>query len=152
MLAALDPSNFDLSKRPEPGTEYEQYLQALNNLNTARTWLGIATEQLHDLLNQYNDTLIEATQEQRKQEHPGHLAETPTWVRKGDAPLKKCAITVAESGAVVREKITASLKYSDGTEKIEIRSGTPRTGTTTVWADPADVEMVEEHHPKEEVE
>jgi len=69
-LATLDPSSFDLSKRkpPEPGSAYAQYLKALNDLNTARTWLGIATEQLHDLLNQYNDTLIEATQEQRKEE------------------------------------------------------------------------------------
>ena len=67
-LATLDPADFDLSKRPEPGSEYERYLQALNDLNTARTWLGIATEQLHDLLNQYNDTLIEVTQEQRKEE------------------------------------------------------------------------------------
>lgn len=66
-LAALNPTDFDLSKRPEPGTDYEQYIQALNNLNTARTWLGIATEQLHDLLNQYNDSLIEARQEQRKE-------------------------------------------------------------------------------------
>lgn len=62
-LASLDPSDFDLSKRPEPGSMHEQYLQALNDLNTARTWLGIATEQLHDLLNQYNDSLIEAAQE-----------------------------------------------------------------------------------------
>jgi len=67
-LSTLNPADFDLSKRPEPSSEYGQYIQALNNLNTARTWLGIATEQLHDLLNQYNDTLIEATQEQRKEE------------------------------------------------------------------------------------
>ena len=67
-LATLDPADFDLSKRPGPGTEYEQYIQALNDLNTARTWLGIATEQLHDQLNEYNDALIEATQEQRKKE------------------------------------------------------------------------------------
>ena len=67
-LAALDPADFDFSKRPEAGTEYEQYIQALKDLNTARTWLGIATEQLHDLLNQYNDSLIEAAQEQRKEE------------------------------------------------------------------------------------
>ena len=67
-LAALEPADFDLSQRPEPGTEYERYLQALNDLNTARTWLGIATEQLHDLLNQYNNSLIEAAQEQRKEE------------------------------------------------------------------------------------
>ncbi len=77
-LAALDPSDFDLSKRPEPGSAHEQYIQALNDLNTARTWLGIATEQLHDLLNQYNDSLIEAAQEQRKQEHLGYLSEGKT--------------------------------------------------------------------------
>ena len=65
-LATLDPAEFDLSKRPEPELAYEQYIQALNDLNTARTWLGIATEQLHDLLNEYNDFLIEAAQEQRK--------------------------------------------------------------------------------------
>lgn len=70
-LAALDPSDFDCSKRPEPGTKHEQYIQALNDLNTSRTWLGIASEQLHDLLNQYNDSLIEAAQEQREQKHPG---------------------------------------------------------------------------------
>jgi len=74
------------------------------------------------------------------------LSETPTWIHKGDARLKKRAVTVAESGAVVRGKITAILKYSDGAERIEIRSGTPRTGTTTVWANPVDVEIVEEHH------
>jgi len=146
-LATLDPSDFDLSKRPEPDTEYEQYIQALHNLNHARTWLGIATEQLHDLLNQYNDSLIEAAQEQRKQEYPGYPAEIPTWIRKGDDRLKKRVVTLAESGEVVRGKITAILKYSDGAERIEIRSGTPRTGTTTVWADPADVELVEERLP-----
>jgi len=148
-LAPLDPPDFDLSKRPEPGSTHEQYIQALNDLNTARTWLGIATEQLHDLLNQYNDSLIEAAQEQRKQEHPGYLAETPAWIRKSDDRLKKRAVTVAESGEVVRGKITAILKYSDGAERIEIRSGTPRTGTTTVWVDSAHVEMVEEHHQRE---
>jgi hypothetical protein len=70
-LAALDPSDFDLSKRPEPGSAHEHYIQALNDLNTSRTWLGIATEQLHDLLNQYNDALIEAAQEQREQGQAG---------------------------------------------------------------------------------
>ena len=70
-LTTLDPSDFDLSKRPEPGSAHEQYIQALNDLNTSRTWLGIATEQLHDLLNQYNDALIEAAQEQREQGQAG---------------------------------------------------------------------------------
>lgn len=70
-LATLDPCDFDLSKRPEPGSTHEQYIRALNDLNTSRTWLGMAAEQLHNLLNQYNDSLIEAAQEQREQKHPG---------------------------------------------------------------------------------
>lgn len=70
-LTTLDPVDFDLSKRPEPGSAHEHYIQALNDLNTARTWLGIAAEQLHDLLNHYNDELIEAAQEQREQEQSG---------------------------------------------------------------------------------
>jgi hypothetical protein len=50
------------------GKEYEQYVQALNKLNTARTWLGIAAEQLHDLLNDYHDRMIYAGREENAEE------------------------------------------------------------------------------------
>ncbi len=48
---------------PETKAEQDRYIAALNKLNTSRVWLGMAAEQLHDLLNEYNDILIEAQQE-----------------------------------------------------------------------------------------
>lgn len=53
------------------GELYQRYVIALNKLNTARTWLGIATEQLHGLLNDYDEAMHEAfaraREERRKQ-------------------------------------------------------------------------------------
>lgn len=63
-LEELSPSNIIPSREIAPGTEYERYVKALNKLNTARTWLGIATEQLHDRLNVYHDRMLYAGKEE----------------------------------------------------------------------------------------
>ena len=54
-LEAINPHDIE-----EKGPVYEQYIKALNMLNTARVWLSTAAEQLHDLLNVYNDNLCYA--------------------------------------------------------------------------------------------
>jgi hypothetical protein len=66
-LEAIDP-DFDTTKRIEPGSDHERYVQALNKLNTARVWLGMAAEQLHDLLNDYHERMIDASQEKRERD------------------------------------------------------------------------------------
>lgn len=53
------------------GEQYERYITALNKLNTARTWLGIATEQLHDLLNTYDERMREAFADAREAKNKG---------------------------------------------------------------------------------
>lgn len=40
--------------------KYDEWAKHMNALNTARTWLGMAVEYLHDDLNNFNDTLIDA--------------------------------------------------------------------------------------------
>lgn len=45
---------------------YRRYVEALNALNQARAWLGMAVEHLHDRLNSYNDWMISAAQEARE--------------------------------------------------------------------------------------
>lgn len=55
-LAAIDADEI----ADGTGELYQRYVTALNKLNTARTWLGIATEQLHGLLNSYDEAMHEA--------------------------------------------------------------------------------------------
>lgn len=142
ILASLDPSDFDLPQLIEPGSDYERYIQTLHQLNHARTWLSMATEPLRRQAEGYEDRMIAVTQAHREPinasigAYPG---EIPKWIRKGDNRIKKPAVTITSSGEVVRGTITAILKYSDGSERIEITRGTPRTGTTKVWASPATV-------------
>jgi hypothetical protein len=49
-LEELSPSNIIPTRPVAPGSEEERYTQALNKLNHARVWLGMAAEQLHDRL------------------------------------------------------------------------------------------------------
>jgi len=64
-LETLETINPHGLKEHDPA--YEQYIQALNRLNTARVWLSTAAEQLHDLVNVYNDNLAYAGYKKR---HP----------------------------------------------------------------------------------
>ncbi|HEY4035790.1 MAG TPA: hypothetical protein VGL94_17675 [Ktedonobacteraceae bacterium] len=68
-LEELSPSN-TIPRRPvAPGSEEERYTQALNKLNTARTWLGIAAEQLHDRLNVYHERMLYAGNDEANKAH-----------------------------------------------------------------------------------
>ena len=67
-LEELSPSNIIPTRAVAPGSEYERYTEALNKLNTARVWLGMAAEQLHDLLNNYHDRMIYAGKEDDAEE------------------------------------------------------------------------------------
>jgi hypothetical protein len=67
-LEEISPSNIIPTRPVAPGSEEERYTQALNKLNTARTWLGIAAEQLHDQLNVYHDRMIYAGKEDDAEE------------------------------------------------------------------------------------
>jgi hypothetical protein len=42
------------------GPHYDEWVRHMNNLNSARVWLGMASESLHDELNTHNDQVIAA--------------------------------------------------------------------------------------------
>jgi len=65
------------------------------------------------------------------------VSEIPTWIRRGDERIGKRAVTKDSLGNTVDGEITAILKYGNGMEKIEVKQG-----TTTVWADPATVNIL----------
>ncbi|MHB8599220.1 MAG: hypothetical protein ACYDER_20715 [Ktedonobacteraceae bacterium] len=44
----------------EPGPLHDRWVQHMNALNTARVWLGMAAESLHEELNYHNDQVIAA--------------------------------------------------------------------------------------------
>jgi hypothetical protein len=44
----------------EPGPLHDRWVQHMNALNTARVWLGMAAEYVHEELNHYNDQAIAA--------------------------------------------------------------------------------------------
>ena len=67
-----------------------------------------------------------------------------TWIRKGDKRIGKRASTFDSRGQLVRGKVTAIIKYSNGDEQIQIKAGTPRTGITTISAIPDLVEFLDE--------
>ncbi len=50
-----------------PGPVKEQWHLHMNALNTARVWIGMASESLHDELNQFQEELIEAHNNQKKE-------------------------------------------------------------------------------------
>lgn len=75
-LEAADPDD----TVDEKSEAYRTYIAALNKLNTARVWLGIAADQLQDLLNLYNDRMIDATKEARE------VAEKE---RRGKRPIRQ---------------------------------------------------------------
>jgi hypothetical protein len=66
----------------------------------------------------------------------------PTWIRTGDERIGKRARTRDRLGHLIDGKVTAIVKWSNGREHIEIKQGTARTGTTTAWPAPADVQML----------
>lgn len=49
-----------------PGPIQEQWHHHMNALNSARVWLGMASEYLHDDLNKHNERVIAAANRQRK--------------------------------------------------------------------------------------
>ncbi len=57
----------DPAEALEPGTVKEQWQQHMHALNTARVRLGMASEYLHDELNQFHDELLEAGQDKQKE-------------------------------------------------------------------------------------
>jgi len=63
-LEGADPLQASQQSRAK-GPYYQKYTEALNRLNTSRTWLGMAAEQLHDLLNTYHDQLLYAEKRER---------------------------------------------------------------------------------------
>jgi hypothetical protein len=71
-----------------------------------------------------------------------HPVEPPTWIRKGDARIGKMGTTFDHRGYIITGKITAILRYQDGSERLQIVQGTDRTGTTMLWADVDDVDIL----------
>src|SRR5690349_17648152 len=66
-LAELDPISEEDAHNRESRVN-RRYVEALQKLNTSRVWLGMAAEQLHDLLNDYNDRMIYAGKETSDQD------------------------------------------------------------------------------------
>ena len=71
-----------------------------------------------------------------------HPEDPPRWVRKGDARIGKRGITFDSRGETIEGRITAILRYEDGFERLQVVAGTPRTGTTTLWANADDVDIL----------
>ncbi len=71
-----------------------------------------------------------------------HPEEPPTWINLGDARIGQMGTTFDNRGDTITGKITAILRYQDGSERLQIVQGTARTGTTTLWADIDDVELL----------
>jgi hypothetical protein len=57
-----------------------------------------------------------------------HPVEPPMWIRKGDVRIGRHVTTFDSRGETIIGTITAILKYQDGSERIEIKQGTTRTG------------------------
>jgi len=71
-----------------------------------------------------------------------HPVEPPTWIRKGDARIGKMCVTFDHRGYTFTGKITAILRYQDSSERLQVVQGTARTGTTTLWAEVDDVDIL----------
>jgi len=70
-LEELSPSNIIPTRAVAPGSEEERYTQALNKLNHARVWLGMAAEQLHDRLNVYHERMLYAGKDEPDETQKG---------------------------------------------------------------------------------
>src|SRR6266567_8766725 len=123
-LEELIPSNIIPRRAIAPGSEEEQYVLALNKLNTARTWLGIAAEQLHERLNVYHDRLLSADKDEPDEPEPDFGSGIPKRIRKGDERIGKRARTYDSRGLPIEGKVTAIFLYDSGLERIEVKQGT----------------------------
>jgi hypothetical protein len=73
------------------------------------------------------------------------VAEVPQKIKKGDARISKRAITHGDQ--TLDGKVTAILRYSNGTEQIEVTQriyaqGERRPGTAIAWVHADDVDML----------
>jgi hypothetical protein len=113
---------------------------------TAQEWARLfqpVLEMASDLLG--DEETIRLEQEGPWHDEPVMLtdpAAIPTWIRAGDERIGKRARARDSLGNPIAGKITAIVKWSSGREQIELVEGTRRTGTTTVWADPATVHIL----------
>lgn len=105
------------------------------------------------LLERHREAMAKQAEAERDQEYgrgPGHVAEIPKKITKGDKRIGKMARSEANNyQRAIQGEITAILLYGNGVEQFEIKWSvyaldSPEPGTGTAWVHADDVDIMEE--------